>query len=359
MNPPDDFRKRSADDDIECTAADWLGRQDGGLTTAESDEFNAWINADLLHAAAFAELEAACRSLDRLASFRPANTSRPDPNLPLLPPKPAARPAHHRTRAWLPFAAAAAVIFLAYISPPTSFVSPRPQFDQVSTGVGDFRRSTLPDGSVLELNTDSKVEIVFSSSDRRVKLIRGEVYFAVAKDASRPFIVTANGVDVRAVGTAFNIRLRGEAVDVLVTEGRIRVKDASTNDSRPSSPTSGPETTDVAAGERVLIQTDLSVTRSVSPSVQVQTVNREEMGRLLAWQDKRLEFGPTPLRDIVAEFNRYNRQQLVVANDETGALSVGGTFSAKDPDTFVHLLQSSFGISSEKRGRQTVLRRLP
>ncbi|MFO1448282.1 MAG: FecR domain-containing protein [Opitutaceae bacterium] len=361
MKSTNAFGQGSADNDIECTAADWLGRRDGGLTAEESRELEAWLKADPRHAAAFAGLEAALRSLDRLASLRPPHSSAPDPDLPLLAQPRTERPAFRRTRRWIPLsiAAAAAVLALASFTLPTSFFGSSPAIELLSTEVGEFRKCTLPDESIIELNTDSRVEVVYSGTGRRVKLVRGEAYFTVAKDPSRPFIVTAGNVGVRAVGTAFNVRLRPEAVDVIVTEGRIRVDDApqagaAQPDLRPE-----PAPAEVTAGERAVIRAEALANRSVSSSVEVQAVDRGEMDRLLAWQDQRLEFGPTPLRDIVAEFNRYNRQQLVVADEETGALSVGGTFRAHDPNTLVHLLQTNFGIVSEKRGRQTILRRHP
>lgn len=360
MKSTNAFSQGSADHDIECTAADWLGRRDGGLTAEESRELDAWLNADPRHAAAFAGLEAALRSLDRLASLRPPHSSAPDPDLPLLARPRTERPAFRRTRRWIPLSiAAAAVLGLASFALPTSFFTSTPAIELLSTEVGEFRKCTLPDESIIELNTDSRVEVVYSGTGRRVKLVRGEAYFTVAKDPSRPFIVTAGNVGVRAVGTAFNVRIRPEAVDVLVTEGRIRVDDAPQGGTAQPDLRPEPAPAEVAAGERAVIRAEASVNRTVSSSVVVQPVDRGEMDRLLAWQDQRLEFGPTPLRDIVAEFNRYNRQQLVVADEETGALSVGGTFRAHDPNTLVHLLQTNFGIVSEKQGRQTILRRRP
>jgi transmembrane sensor len=351
---------KPADDTIERTAAAWFGRRDGGLTAAETEKLAAWIEADPRHAAAFTALEIASRSLDRLASFRPDTFSRPDPDLPLVPRRLAARSDIRRNRHWLPWgAAAAAALIFAFVIQTSSNDPSNPAHEQVSTTIGGFHKRSLSDGSVLELNTDSRVEITYSRAYRRIKLLQGEVYVSVAKDASRPFIVTAGKVDVRAVGTAFNVRLRPETVDVLVTEGRIRLDESTRGHASPAPGTTEPESTQVAAGERAVIPSEVTADRSLAASIQVEPVDRGEMGRLLAWQDKRLEFGPTPLRDIVAEFNRYNRHQLVVANEETGALSVGGTFRANEPETLVHLLQSSFGIVSEKHGRQTVLRRLP
>ena len=85
-------------------------------------------------------------------------------------------------------------------------------------------RLTLEDGSVVELNHGGKLEIDFSSETRRVRLVRGEANFTVAKNPERPFVVNAGGVDVRAVGTVFNVRLAREAVEVVVSEGRVKLE---------------------------------------------------------------------------------------------------------------------------------------
>jgi transmembrane sensor len=82
-------------------------------------------------------------------------------------------------------------------------------------------RLALPDGSRVELKDGSEVVVQYSASERRVKLTGGEAHFTVWKDKTRPFIVNAAGVEVRAVGTAFNVRLEAKSVEVLVTEGRV------------------------------------------------------------------------------------------------------------------------------------------
>ena len=93
----------------------------------------------------------------------------------------------------------------------------------VATDVGEFRNVLLPDGSVVGLNTNSVVEIVYSAAERRIRLTRGEAFFTVAKNPNRPFWVEADGVSVRAVGTAFDVRDRPDAIEVLVREGKVQV----------------------------------------------------------------------------------------------------------------------------------------
>src|SRR5581483_9214616 len=92
-----------------------------------------------------------------------------------------------------------------------------------TTAAGGYERQTLADGSVVELNGNTQVQVAYSPAERRVRLVQGEAHFTVAKNKRRPFWVEAQGVSVRAVGTAFNVRLDPQRVDVLVTEGRVPV----------------------------------------------------------------------------------------------------------------------------------------
>lgn len=260
--------------------------------------------------------------------------------------------------------AAAAAFALAWVGFQV-FDGPRPTAE---TAVGAFQRLELADGSVVQLNTDSAVRVRFADDARRVELLRGEAYFSVAKDPTRPFTVNAGPVAVRAVGTAFNVRLRPEAVEVLVTKGKVAVRDM-TNDRSPqitdpdsagtassgnSSPVSGFL---LGAGERALVPmptTQAAVTATPVSAV-VEPVDEPAIERALAWQERRLEFDATPLAEVVAEFNRYNHHQLVIADPWLAGKQFGGAFRADAYEAFVNLLESSFGVVAEREDGRTVL----
>jgi transmembrane sensor len=351
---------RPADRTIDEAAADWFGRSDGGLSPAEQCELQSWLNADHRHTLAFARLAAMSRALNQLSALRPTGARQPDADLPLVSTATPPLPRKRRAR-WVAvtLAAAAALSFASIVG--WNSYSQRPAFTETAiTEVGGLRQIILPDGSIIELNTDSAVQVAFDRSTRRVALLRGEAHFKVAKDAARPFTVSVNNVAVRAVGTAFNVRLRSGDIDVLVTEGRVQLDD--TQEGRSLLPTLSTTTStapDLPAGHRALIRARAQVSNENpgARSAVVTTVPEREISRELAWQQKRLEFGPTPLAIVVAEFNRYNRHQLVIADRELGSLSVGGSFDANGYETLVRLLESSFGISAERRGHETLLRR--
>ena len=339
---------------IEDAAAAWLGRRDGGLTAAQEAELAQWLRADPHNMEAFARLDAAWRVLDRLAALRPTGNAEPDADLPLR--------RSHGKLVWLPVTlATAAALVVAYVG------WWRPAHEAVSfswtaaTEVGGLQKMALPDGSVVALNTDSAVEVGFTAAERRVRLARGEAHFVVAKNPARPFVVEASGVEVRAVGTAFNVRLRPESIEVLVTEGRVRVNDirgTGTSLITPagSGPASSAELPVIVAGQRAVIPlAPLANAVALAPMV-VVPVAPAEISQMLAWEDRRLEFDPKPLSALVAEFNRYSRHKLVVADPAIAGLKVGGSFRVSDYDAFVRLLESSFGVTAERLENETVLR---
>jgi transmembrane sensor len=178
----------------------------------------------------------------------------------------------------------------------------------------------LTDGSAVSLNTDTKIQVSYSNSERHVELLQGEAQFEVAHDADRPFVVSANGTHVSVLGTAFVVRKRSaSSLDVLVTEGRVAI------DSAPATVLSG--------GQMALIRDGRLTTRSV-----------EDMMRRVAWTEGMLVFNGETLSEAVAEFNRYNRRQLVITDAELASKTIGGAFKATNPDRFAAALKKMFRV---------------
>lgn len=332
-------------------AADWLGRHDAGLSPAEQAKLEQWLLADPRHQAAFTELERYSRALDRLSTLRIHDVATPGPAT-------AAGSSTQRqpARTWAWSIAAAAMLAVGAIGT-WQTLRDRNFSNTILTAVGEARRFALPDGSSLLLNTDSRVVVAYSTTGRAVELMRGEAHFTVAKNPRRPFVVRVGEVDVRALGTAFNVRRRDDSVDVLVTEGRVDIQDARAGQSlltsRPEREQPG-----VIAGERVLVVAAHEYPAAPRPvAVHYEAISAVDVARRLAWQDRRLEFDPTPLEQIVAEFNRHSTTHLVVADPAIAQLSVGGSFRTDDVDTLLRLLDSSFDIAAEPRGQEILLRR--
>lgn len=345
--PPDPSEKNGLSA-IEQKAAEWLVLRDRGLTRAQQQEFQAWRQADARHQEVYAELVEAWASFDRLRNPTPiAIKTCAGPNI-------AARGRGSRFRWIAGGLAAAAAITFAFVGWSSLHRNVDSYKTEAATEVGGMQKLILPDGSVIQLNTDTAVAVQFNAAERRVTLQHGEAHFHVAKNPAVPFIVSASGVAVRAVGTAFNVRMRNTAVEVLVTEGKVRVDDAVRGNTLLSRTRSG-ETPLLVAGQRAWLSI-APATAQIS-AARITPVAPPEIGQSLAWQTHRLEFVATPLAEMVAEFNRYNRHKLVIVDERLATQRFGGTFSAGDSEEFVRLLEADFGVVAERDEAEIRLRR--
>lgn len=323
-------------DAIRDAAAGWCARRDRGLKPDEAAAYEAWLRADARHSAAVREIDRVWTALAVLRSLPRSEV--PDPDL--LKREPAKRSAAVVLRwvPWLAVAAAAAIAVLLWLPRGVAEV---PQ--AYVTAVGAHDRLALADGSVIELNTDTSVEVNFSGRERRVRLVRGEALFSVAKDESRPFVVSDDRVQVRAVGTAFDVRRRAEALEVWVTEGKVAI-----------APVEGGSGQALAsAGEKA----DVPLEKDGRFEPVVRKVPADAVARALAWKDGRLEFEETPLREVLAEFSRYHRVTYRAADDATGAILVGGSFPLDKPEALLRVLESNFGVAAVSRPEGTVVLR--
>jgi transmembrane sensor len=315
-------------------AARWLSRRDRGLSPREMESFAAWIAADPEHQAALASLQRTWGALDALSALADGV-----PDADLLAPRRRTRPA-----------IAAAVLALAAAAaddpadqPGCRAPAPAPAAGPVQVAryaASEVRHVRLDDGSVVDLDAGSAISVLYSAGERRVDLERGEAGFSVARNPARPFTVMAGGVGVRAVGTVFDVRVVGSEVDVLVTEGRVRVA----RDPR-----------ELAGGTAPLVASGQLATVS-GPEPVVSDIAPEAAGRLLAWQGEMLTFTDRPLGEVVEEFNRRNATRLVIGDEAIRNIRVGGSFRADGVDAFVRLLEMGFGVSAERRDGTIVLR---
>lgn len=307
-------------------ASAWLAAVDRGLTAAEQDAYSAWLAADPRHREEIARLRRAWTSLDSLAVWQPADGAAPNPDL--LAPARRRSSAPAGRSAWFGLGVAAAVALVVFWPHRPAEVrenvtaSPRMQVIPLP------ERQELSDGSLAEVNHQGVFHVAFRPEERRVQLREGEVYLSVAKDAARPFLVDVEGVVVRAVGTAFNVRRERDRVDVLVTEGTVQVEQPSMAPVR------------VTQGERARIPS------GGTPVVTAATA--ETIARELAWRSVRLDFEAMPLQAVVAEFNLRNSRKLEIGDAAAGKVRVAGTFRADEPEAFVRILEAGFGIVAER-----------
>ena len=335
---------------IEATAAAWLAqRDDGGLSPAEHAKFEQWRKANARHEAAVIRLEAAWVALQPLREFRPEARIHPDPDL-------LVRRKIRRRTSLKPVLAAALAAGCMLIAAWWWRGASEPDVvgqSYVTTNNG-YQRATLADGSVIELNAKTVVRVAYTAAERRVRLVRGEAHFTVTKDTARPFRVEAATIAVEAVGTAFNVRLGSESVEVLVTNGRVQVdrlepRKAAGGSRMRREPADRAQPTIVGVNERTRIST------GEERRPLVEKVPPEAIRNALVWQSPSLLFRETPLSEVVAQFNRRNRVQIEIGDSALAALPIGGSFREDNIDAFVWLLAQDDEITVKRIGADRII----
>ena len=237
------------------------------------------------------------------------------------------------------------------------------------TKVGEHAKHQLSDGSVLWLNSNSTVEVMYSNQFRRVNLIAGEAHFQVEKDASRPFEVYAQDRLVRAVGTAFSVYRLDDHIEVMVSEGRVElaivdrtlliqpdyvagstpnakhaikqkvVANIANNKPAEISESLG----ELEAGQRISIPTTQNITIKTAQN-EVTKIETSDIVRKLSWLDGKLVFAGESLEEVVTEISRHTSMQIDVPDPALRKMRIGGHFQAGETDTLFYVLESGFGI---------------
>lgn len=315
--------------DIEKLAASWLARQDAAaLTEAEQAAFDAWLAEDDRHLGAYMRLRAVWARLDRLGALRPSSAEA------VIKPSTVFR--HWRQAA----CAAAVAVMLAG----GYYGWKRPEAPKTyDTAIGEVRRLAMEDGSVVEMNTNSEVNIAYSDKSRDIYLAHGEGNFTVAKNKSRPFIVHAGDTTVTAVGTAFSVdATRPDQLRVSVSEGTVAVR----HGVREPAYVAAMQVLTVPTGEQQ---------REDGPQLVVATA--EQIDKRLSWRKGMLVFSGENLAEAAAQFNRYNQRQIsVTPRAAAAAARVGGVFQTRDVEGFARATAASFGltVSQDKNGNMVI-----
>lgn len=202
----------------------------------------------------------------------------------------------------------------------------------------------LPDGSLVALRDEARIASAFTVETRAVVLERGEAHFQVAHQAERPFVVTARGVRVRAIGTAFSVRSRDDGVEILVNEGRVAVEREGDHPAAPR--------VELAAGTWIEVPA-LATAEPPRP----QPVSSSEMSERLAWRVPRIDFSATPLAEALPLFNRYSRVRLTLEDPALGGLQLSGVLRPDTPDSLLRVLKNDFGIEAVPAGENHLLLR--
>lgn len=199
----------------------------------------------------------------------------------------------------------------------------------IETDLAERRQVMLNDGSVVQLEPETVLRVKFVDHERRITLERGRALFRVAKDTQRPFLVSTEHTSVRAVGTEFGVENSRRGVIVTVAEGKVAVARSREEGAAPGQEQVAPADVMLTAGQQITMQS----------SGAVETVRAVDTSRALAWAEGQLVFENETLAHVVTEFNRYNRTQLRISDEQLAARRVSGVFEATDTETLLAFIQ--------------------
>lgn len=327
----------SKDEERMEAANRWVLRIDEGLTENDEVALKTWLSADPQNLDDF--LEAAqvwdeSATLSRLAELFPQAPKR---------------------AVWRPrFAAAAASVVLLLAA--SFFFIPKAGFNGIDsveatvvtsavqrfeTAIGEQSTVVLADGTVVVLNTNSQIDVVYTDRARVLHLLRGEIHVEVFKDPSRLLSVIAGDRILQAVGTSFSVEItQDQRIDLVVTEGRVVVGVHTPSNQRSVTPPilTQSDLNTVTAGEELLMGSGAEVVTSVSA---------EEIEVKLSWRQGSLTFSSEPLEKALMEMERYTNVKFVFLDEDLKARSVSGRFRAGDVEALLVALRLNFNITHE------------
>lgn len=321
------FEMAALNDEINRQAAEWAARDDA-LSAEEQAALDAWLAADIRHIGAYAKATAVLAQVDRMRTAVSIDEIMPLERAPMFT----------RRRVVIGGSLAASVLgFAAAAKIGWTYLHQ----ETYSTGVGEIRSVSLSDGSVVTLNTNSKITVHYTQARREVVLVAGEALFDVAKNKARPFVVPARDVNMRAVGTSFAVRLLPDhPTEVLVREGIVEIK-------RPTVPVAAPVL--VHAGECAQAPADAPIT--------VARENADRIAQILAWKEGRIALEDIALANAAQEFSRYSNTKIVINDPAVAKRTVTGLFVANDPVGFAKAVATSLDLKAEVGESQVTLMR--
>lgn len=287
------------------------------VSAADLAEFKAW-RASAANANAYHRLESVWRTTGSLSGDADIQALTRDTLKASRP-----RPVRARRTLLLPAAAVTALILSAIAASVWL-----PSLNHYQTAVGEQDEVQLADGSRIKLDTDTRLRVHFADAERRIVLERGQALFFVAHDAGRPFRVAAGDAEVTALGTTFGVRREAEGARVTLVVGSVAVTEADRRGTRRWK---------LTPGQQVRTENPNPVPLTVDPVLAT------------SWSDGRLVFRNMPLREAVAEVNRYLPGKIVLAPGPADAVAINGVFTAGDREAFVAATSDLFGLEAQQQ----------
>jgi transmembrane sensor len=355
-------------------AAEWLVEMDrDDVDRMTRQRFDEWLRLSPEHVRAFLELlpiweQGAQHRSDKDPARLIAEAMGTQDNVVLLNARPvlAARPERKvraKFRTWVSIAASAPFIALG--------IWLYSQHNTYATGIGEQRSIALGDGSVVELNTRSRVRIRYSEQNREIELLDGQALFDVAHDKNRPFVVHDGDARIRAIGTQFDVYRKRSGTTVTVVEGRVTILPAAEgrrsrhqqeesmrprSDSRSGGVVSSARQVEHSQPAEIVLTAGEQAT--VSPGA-VQSSAGANVAAAIAWTQRRLMFQKTTLAEVIGEFNRYNERPVRIVDPQIQGFLVSGTFSSTDPSSLLRFLREQPGMRVVENRHEVRIERAP
>ncbi|MGE0184064.1 MAG: FecR domain-containing protein [Parvularculaceae bacterium] len=337
-----DERMDRHQEDIEREAAEWFALLRDGAASAETkDAFKVWRDADTRHAAAFADVLSIWDEVGALEEFA---------NAPKRPVPASARNLRSDAKAFAhvlapsPLGVGLAAIAALCVIAAIAWRMSSPSSHDYATRIAETEHIALPDGSAVDLGPKSRIRVSYTSKERRIALEEGEAFFDVRKGDSRSFIVAANGAEVRVTGTQFNVREGAADITVAVAEGNVEVRRKSEKNSAPTADA----IQTLSAGQQV------SARQRGGDFGKIIETPTSSIG---AWRTGRLSYNNVPLREVIADANRYSHTPIVIADAKLIDLKVVASFRAVQIDEMIEDLPATLPLRVDRSNKDSVILR--
>jgi transmembrane sensor len=342
MQPDQDNTRDPATTHARQCAAHWLSvLSDENCTEAERRQFFAWLRSSGQHVDEFLRLSRLSGRMNQrdlwpdatVAELIAAAKASGEGNVTSLDFSPevvATRPARKMVRWSLAAAIVGVFVVVGLIAGRAQWFVP-----EYVTAVGEQRSITLEDGSVVELNSQSRLRAHFKAHLRAIELLEGEAIFRVSKDPTRPFRVRTGATDIVAVGTAFNVKASDSRTVVTVLEGRVRVNPRDVAEQSAAATTKAINEFELAVGDQLTVA-------KAQPAIRVSLRDTE---KVTSWTERRLIFEDTSLAAAAAEFARYSSRAIRIEDPSVAERKINGVFDATDPASLAEFLKGDESLS--------------
>ena len=321
----------------------WITRLDRGLSEQEQIELKVWLNISHTHLETFMQLVKLwdkMESLSQLSELFPHKPQHlPNKKMPLL--------------AW-----AASIIFASIISlglwlnadiflgqGTTQIVQFNSDYE---TKIGEQSTFFLQDKTRVKLNTNSLVRVTYTDKQRVFELLRGEMHVVVAHNQNKPLSVYAGSNIIQAVGTAFNVELGNDDVELIVTDGKVLVSDINAQSVAPLKLKNvhlSTQSFSVSKGQKAQLK---------ASNTSIVGIDKGKLASDLAWQEGNLIFRGESLFDAMQEVSRYTDYQFDFGDEETEKLQIAGLFKTSDISGLLAALESNFDVIFKKMSNNRI-----